>query len=168
MVIMFDNKLDIKSFEQFSISIEDGLSKTNENDKLIIFFSTPGGSVIAAYAFYELFKKYKDYIQIIIGHQMTSAGAILLHLLEGFEVYVTDLDLEVMIHNIHAQINTAYPDKNKYEADLKAYNKKLYNLFKKKELSEDKLKELQAGKNIYLTSKEIHQMFPYLKVKKYL
>ena len=36
MVIMFDNKLDIKSFEQFSISIEDGLSKTNENDKKII------------------------------------------------------------------------------------------------------------------------------------
>ena len=43
-----------------------------------------------------------------------------------------------------------------------------YNLFKKKELSEDKLKELQTGKDIYLTSKEIHQMFPYLKVKKYL
>lgn len=165
---MFDDKLSVKSFEQFSIDLMDGLTKTSEDDKLKVFFSTSGGSIIAAYAFYELLKKYKDYIEIIIGHQMTSAGAILVHLMYDFNLYITDLDLEMMIHNVSAQINTAYPDKIKYETDLKNYNKRLFTVFKKRGLSESKLKELQEGKDIYLTTKEILEVFPNIKVRKYL
>lgn len=165
---MFDDKLSIKSFEQFSMNLMDGLSKTTENDKLKVFFSTSGGSIIAAYAFYELLDKYKEYIEIIIGHQMTSAGAIMVHLMSDFDLYITDLDLEMMIHNVNAQINTAYPDRNKYEADLKNYNKRLFSVFKKRGLSESKLQELQKGSDVYLTTKEILQIFPNVKVKKYI
>ena len=165
---MFDDRLSVKSFEQFSVDFMDGLNKTGQDDKLKVFFSTSGGSIIAAYAFYELLNKYKDYIEIIIGHQMTSAGAIMVHLLNDFDLYITDLDLEMMIHNANAQINTAYPDKNKYETDLKNYNKKLFSVFKKRGLSESKLQELQKGNDVYLTTKEILQIFPNIKVKKYL
>ena len=112
MVIMFDNKLDIKSFEQFSISIEDGLSKTNENDKLIIFFSTPGGSVIAAYAFYELFKKYKDYIQTLAK--------------EGYNLVVNPHWLNVMDYELH----NSHLNKSDYNRSKKDWNKllKTYNI----------------------------------------
>lgn len=165
---MFDDKLSIKTFEQFSIDMMDALAKTPEEDKLIIFFSTPGGSVLASYAFFELLKKYKDYIEIVIGHQMTSAGAIMLHLLDGFNVYTTDLDLEVMFHCVRADINTSYPDRAKYEADLKSYNKRFYTILKKRGLEESKLKEFQEGKDVYLSIKDMLQVFPYIKVKKYL
>lgn len=168
MVIIFNDCLTEKSFKDFSENLYDSLSKTPETDKLKIFFSTSGGSVVVMYAFYELINRYKDYIEIILGNQIASAGVILLHLLEDLDISVNDVDLEVMLHEASADVNTGYPDKPKFENDLKLYNKKIYNLFKKRGLGEEKLKEFKNGRDVYLSNKEFLEMFPTIKVRKYI
>jgi ATP-dependent protease ClpP protease subunit len=168
MVIKFNDKLDTESFNEFADLFIDALTKTEQGTRLKVFFTTGGGEVSSAYAMYELLEPYKDYIEIYVVDALMSSGIILLYLLKDFDVYLTDLDAEFLIHKIHCKLNTSHPNKDKIEVDLKIYNKKLGVLFKKLGLQEDKVERFNNGDDVYLTVKELIIMFPNVKIKKYL
>jgi len=168
MVIKFSDKLDTDTFNDFADLLLDGLSKTEQGDKLKIFFSTTGGEVSCAYALYELLNKYKDHIEFYVVDTMMSSGIILLYFMRDFDIYIIDLDAELVIHKIYSKINTSHPAKKEVEISLNGYNKKLYNLFKKLGLSDDKLQKFNNTEDVYLSTKELMQLFPNIKLKKYI
>lgn len=168
MVIKFSDKLGTDKFNEFADLFLDGLNKTEQGEKLKIFFTTTGGEVSCVYALYELLNKYREHIEFYVVDAMMSSGIILLHLMRDFTVFITDLDAQLLIHKVHMRIDTSHPDKGQIELDLKAYNRKLYALFRKLGLSEDKLEKFNSGDDVYLTTKELTTMFPNIKIKKYL
>jgi ATP-dependent protease ClpP protease subunit len=168
MVIKFSDKLNTDTFNEFADLLLDGLSRTPEGDKLKIFFTTSGGEVSCAYALYELLNKYKEHIEFYIVDAMMSSGIILLYFMREFDIYMIDLDLELVIHKIHSRIDTSHPVKKQAEASIDSYNKKLYNLFKKIGLSDAKLEKFKNTEDVYLTGRELMIMFPNIKLKKYI
>jgi len=168
MVIKFSDKLTTETFNDFADLFADGLNKTEQGTKLKIFFTTSGGEVSCAYALFELLNKYKEHIEFYVVDAMMSSGIILLYLMRDFDVYITDLDAELLIHKIHTKVNTSHPTKRQVEADINNYNKKLHNMFKRLGLSEDKLQRFNNTEDVFLTVKELITMFPNIKVKKYL
>jgi ATP-dependent protease ClpP protease subunit len=168
MIVTFDDSIELESFLDFQNDLIDALSKINEDEEITVYFSTCGGSIAYTYCIYDLIKKYEKYIKIVFHTQLASAGFLLLYLLRDSNIYITDISPEFMIHKVGANIHTNYLEKENYEKELTAYNKKLITIFKKLGLSEKNIEKFNRKEDVYLKRTEVLEMFPNLKTIKYI
>ena len=135
------------------------LEKAREEDTIIFYFNSPGGSVTTLNLFINALRRCKSKTIIARVNYAASAAALLALFCDNIEF---DTNATLMLHDFYT---VEHGKSQNIEASFNHTKKEIHGLMKlicKKVLSEEEIKDMLNGKDFYFNGEEV-----IIRLKKY-
>ena len=162
-MVIFDDVICKESVMNFVQDVKEGVAQLQENENLIIYFSTNGGEMHLLPIILDVFYKYREYIELRLNYVMQSAGlSLLLHLVKEFpdiNIWITDTFSNAMLHQVRTYLDTACKNKELVNKQVEEYNKKLLTSLKGK-ITKEEIKKFNNLEDLYFDRERVIKMVP--------
>jgi len=159
-IAIFDMEITPKAIEPL-LDVIHKMIKANSEAKMLIYFSSVGGSYTHAELFIEFLNQVKENIVMVAYHQISSAGFKVFYSFEG-EKYVMNHCFAI-VHEGTKEVNAR--DLNNKESfdffmttdimeEMRVEINRLYSQY----LTDEEMAKVSEGKDIYLNTKRLRKI----------